>query len=139
MEKIFENESSRFYYDNNTRIFKAEFFGIVNVEKILEAFGFVIKNSEKFDTLAVLTDLRELKGTFTMLMDYFENQLFPYLASKGILCDAVILNQDAFTQFSVFKLVRTINLLQIKGFEDEESALEWINNIISENNAKNNK
>ena len=130
MKLIFENESVKFFYDDETRIFRANFYGAVNIEKITEAFNFIISNPNKLNTIAVLSDLTNLKGTFTMLMDYFDDKLYPYLNSKGILCDAIILNDDVFTKFAVKKLETAIDYIKIKTFKDEDSAMKWINSII---------
>ncbi len=130
MNLLFENESVKFYFDPETRIFRANFYGTVNMKNITEAFNFVISNPSKTKTRAVLSDLTNLQGTFTMLMEYFETKLYPYLNSKGILCDAIILNNDVFTKFSVKKLENTIDYIKIKQFNDESSAMNWINSII---------
>jgi len=126
MDLIFENKSVKFYFNNETKIFKASFFGVVNIQLITEAFEFIISNPSDLGTKAVITDLTKLKGTFTMLMDYFEDNLYPYLNSKGIICDAIVLNKDIFTKFSVKKLENAIDYIQIKTFTDEDEALAWI-------------
>lgn len=131
MDLIYENNSVKFYFDSETRIFRANFYGAVNMDNIIKAFNFIISNPNELSTVAILSDLTNLKGTFTMLMDYFEEKLYPYLNSKGILCDAIILNDDAFTKFSVKKLEGKIDYIKIKQFKDEKSAIKWINHIIN--------
>ncbi len=131
MEKIYENEVAKFYHDKTKKIFRAEFFGVVSPERALEAFNYAIKNFHKYPTKAILSDLTHLRGTFTMLLDFFDAQLFPFLAANGVLCDAIVLNNDAFTTFSVYKMAQTINNVQIKSFNNEEEAMKWIENIIN--------
>ena len=133
MNLIYENDSVKFYFDPETRIFRANFYGLINMPNIIEAFNFIISNPSDLNTVAILSDLSQLKGTFTMLMDYFEDKLYPYLDSKGILCDAIILNHDVFTRFSVKKLESTIDYIKIKQFKSEEEALDWIHTVIKEN------
>jgi len=130
MELIYENESVKFYFDSEKQIFRANFYGSVIMDNITEAFNFIISNPKDLNTLAILSDLTNLKGTFTMLMDYFEDKLYPYLNSKGILCDAIVLNNDAFTKFAVNKLKSSIDYIKIKQFTDETDAMNWINSII---------
>jgi len=130
MNLIYENESVKFYFDSDTKIFRADFYGVVIMNNITEAFNFIITSPNNLNTKAILTDLTNLKGTFTMLMNYFEDKLYPYLNSKGILCDAIVLNNDAFTKFAVKKLENAIDYIKIKQFKDEESAMKWINSII---------
>ena len=130
MNLVYENKSVKFFFDNETKIFRAEFYGLVNIQLITEAFAFIISSPSDLGTKAVITDLTNLKGTFTMLMDYFEETLYPYLNNKGILCDAIILNEDVFTKFSVKKLESTIDYIQIKTFTDESKALDWIKTFL---------
>ncbi len=134
MTPIYENKSVKFFFDPETRIFRANFYGLVEMNSIIEAFNFIISNPKPMNAVAVLSDLSNLKGTFTMLMDYFEDKLYPFLNSRGILCDAMILNSDVFTKFSVKKLETAIDAIKIKSFENEESAIQWINFIIKKQN-----
>ena len=133
MNLLYENDSVKFYFDSETRIFRANFYGRLNMNNVIEAFNFIISNPSELNTIAILSDLRELKGTFTGLMDYFEDKLYPYLNSKGILCDAIILNDDVFTKFAVKKLESAIDYIKIEAFNNEDSAMEWINSILSQN------
>lgn len=133
MELLFENESTRFYYDKETRISKMAFFGLVDMPKIMEAFKFIVDSKDKLNSKAVISDLRDLRGTYTMLIDYLDENLYPFLAAKGVLCNALIINSDAFIKFSTKKLSKTINSVQIKSFEDFESAEKWVNSVIAAN------
>lgn len=130
MVLVYENESVKFYLNNENKVFRAEFYGAVDMKRIIEAFDFVVSSPENMDTKAIITDLTKMEGTFTMLMNYFETKLYPYLQMKGVLCDAIITNKDVFTKFSVKKLGLSIDYVKIKAFTDEKSANEWIDSIL---------
>lgn len=99
----------------------------------MKAFKFIVDNKDNLNSKAVISDLRDLRGTYTMLIDYLDENLYPFLAAKGVLCNALIINSDAFIKFSTQKLSKTINSVQIKSFEDFESAEKWVNSVIAAN------
>ena len=132
-QEVFTNKNVKFYFDKDTQIFSAVFQGLVNMNNILEAFDYVIKKGSSIPTKIVLSDLTALKGTFTMLLDYMQNNLYPYLASKGVVANALIINPslDPFVKFSVRKLSKLDLGVEIEVFEDKESADKWIDEILN--------
>lgn len=132
MDLVYENNSVKFFFDEKSGIFKAVFIGKVNMENTVTAFNYVLSNPNKFSTKAIISDLTKLQGTFTMLLDYLDEKLYPYLSSKGVLCDAIVLNNDAFTKFSVIKLEKTISNFIIKSFTSLDAAEKWVQKIIED-------
>ncbi len=132
MREIFKNKSAKFYFDQQSQVFKAIFYGLVNMKNILEAFDYVIKNGASIPTKVIISDLTGLTGTFTMLLDYMEKDLYPYLSSKGVIANALVISPelDPFIKFSVLKLAKLDLGVKIEVFEDVESAEQWINKFL---------
>jgi len=101
------------------------------MDNIIEAFTYVMQNTDKFTTKGVVSDLSNLSGTFTMLMDFFEQKLYPYMINKGISCQAFVLNSDAFIKFSHRKLTNSVkDQIQTKVFENIDDAESLVLSVI---------
>jgi len=97
------------------------------MEEILKAFKFIMENGSKIKSFAVISDLTQSSGTYTMLIDYLRDNIYPLITQKGIKYNALILNSDAFIKFSTKKLMENIKNIELKTFENEKDAFDWIN------------
>ncbi len=131
MIQIFKNSCVQLFYYPELKISRINYTGIVDMEAMLEAFKFMIENGSKTESLAVIGDLTQLRGTYTMLLDYLKENVYPYMEEKGIKYNALILNTDGFIKFSTRKLMEHINNVEIKAFDNEEKAFDWVMEKIS--------
>lgn len=127
MVQLFKNNSVELFYFPELRISKINYIGIINMEEILKAYKFIIEHPTLTQSFAVVSDLSRAEGTYTMLLDYLRDNVFPFIAQKGIKYNAMILNSDPFIKFSTKKLIENIKDVEIKAFENEKDAFEWIN------------
>jgi hypothetical protein len=126
MELIRENSYVKSEYDAERQIIYTKYFGTVNTEKSIEVLEAMLDFSQKNKIRAMLVDISELKGTFTMLNKWFEKNFFPPMIKQGMKCNAVIVSQDVFSQFAVNDLQKRIDTFEMQTFDDYKSGEDWL-------------
>lgn len=127
MIQVFKNDSVELFYYPELKISRINYTGIVNMEEIIEAYKFIMEKNSKAESFAVIADLTHLRGTYTMLINYLKDTVYPFMAQKKIRYNAIISSSDIFIKFSTRKLIENIKNVELKIFENEKDAFAWIN------------
>lgn len=126
MELIVENKFGSAYYDPGTKIIYSRYYGIVNVELALEILEAQKKFGLENGAKAICADLSELKGTFTMVNEYLTTEFFPPLIQQGLICNAIAVSPDIFSQFATKDLIKKMGSFELQTFGDLDEAKSWV-------------
>jgi hypothetical protein len=131
---IYENKFGKAEYDEPNKIVRTQYIGIANTEAIIDYLSKVITYSETHPIKHGVTNLSQLKGTFTGAMDFIEGQFYPKMIQNGLLTYAMVISNDVFTKFSADQLTKKIEgKLDWQIFSDINEAEEWTCKQIKKN------
>ncbi|MFO7658746.1 MAG: hypothetical protein R6W78_16925 [Bacteroidales bacterium] len=131
MEKIIRNELGSVSFDKEKKILFEEFSGRVHIEKAKEIFSKELQFAEKHKILGICSDITNLVGTFTHFNTFFQNDYFPTLIQKGLVCNCIIVSNDIFTQFATENLITRLGNFEIKTFNNKEEGCKWVEDMIA--------
>lgn len=131
MEKIFENEFGKAFYDKESKIVHESYSGVVNPELAMEVIQAVKKFSETHRVIGDIINLTEVRGTFTGLNEYLSKEFFPVLIERGCVAFAMILSTDVFTEFAANSLVSKLGAAELQLFNSLQEGNDWVNGRIT--------
>lgn len=126
MELIKENSFAKAEYNPTTCIVYSRYAGDVNVNKALEVLEAQLDFSKSHKVKAIQADLSGLKGTYTMLNEWLENNFFPVIIERGMICHAFIVSSDIFSEFATKDLIKRIGDFEMGTFNETKKSEEWI-------------
>jgi hypothetical protein len=131
MELIYENKYGKAEYDSTTKTVRTQYIGISMVEPIIDYLRKVIQFSQKYPIRHGVTNLTQMKGTFTGAMDFIENEFYPKMINNGLLTYAMVISNDIFTKFAAEELTKRIGgKLDWRVFSDLEEAEKWTKSMM---------
>jgi hypothetical protein len=126
MVLIYENKFGKAEYDETTRTVRTQYVGVAVPEAIKDYLSKVILYSEKQPIKHGITNLSQLKGTFTGALDFIENEFYPKMIENGLRSYAMIISDDVFARFSADQLTKKIEgKLYWQVFSTPEDAENW--------------
>jgi hypothetical protein len=126
MEHIYENKYGKAEYDRATKTVRTQYVGVAITESIIDFLSMIVLYSEKNKIEHGITNLSQMKGTFTAAMDYLENEFYPKLIENGLLTYAMVVSSDIFTKFAADQLTKKIGgKLDWQVFSSIEEAEKW--------------
>ena len=132
MELIYENKYGKAEYDRAARIVRTQYTGVAVTEAIKDYLSKVILFSEKQPIRHGITNLTQLKGTFTGAMDFIENEFYPKMIDNGLQTYAMVISNDIFTKFAADQLTKKIGgKLDWRVFSSIEDAEKWTGSMIA--------
>ena len=114
-------------YDKINRIIFEEYKGIVNVKAALDILRKCMAFSEKHKVLGTFSDLSEVKGTYTMLNKFFEEEYMPVMISRGLKYSGIVVSNDIFTQYATTDIIQRLGTFEIQTFGSVDTGKAWIN------------
>jgi len=130
MELIYENKYGKAEYDAATKTVRTQYIGISITEPIIDYLRKVIQFSENHPIRHGVTNLTQMKGTFTGAMDFIENEFYPKMIKNGLQSYAMVVSNDIFTKFAADQLTKKIGgKLEWQVFESLEAAEKWTNSM----------
>jgi hypothetical protein len=131
LQLIYQNKYGKAEYDASLQTVRTEYIGISNTDAIIDYLQKVIEFSETHSIRHGITNLVQLKGTFTGALDFIENQFYPSMINNGLISYAMIISSDVFTRFSADQLTKKIGgKLDWRVFSNLDEAENWTNGII---------
>ena len=125
MEVIYEAPSCKAVYKAENKRIHFEFNGYMNFEQATDMYKTVAEFMKSNQVQSFFNDLRELKGTFTKLTTWlFENMAG--VVSLGLKYDALVLNNDVFSQFAAEDFAKKITVLDFQIFHSMSDAEQWL-------------
>jgi len=126
MVHIYENKYGKAEYDPATKTVHTQYVGVAITESIIDFLSMIILYSEKHRIEHGITNLTQMKGTFTAAMDFLENEFYPKLIQNGLLTYAMVVSGDIFTKFAADQLTKKIGgTLDWQVFESLQEAEKW--------------
>ncbi len=131
MVLIYENKFGKAEYDEATKTVRTQYIGISMVEPIKDYLQKVIQYSEKHPIRHGITNLTQMKGTFTGAMDFIEGEFYPKMINNGLQTYAMVISNDIFTKFAADELTKKIGgKLDWQVFSSLEEAEKWTSSMI---------
>ncbi len=134
MEQIYKDETSLVEYDPENQILYIIFRGMVNLTNTMNVFDGILNFSREHVIQGIVTDIRELKGTFTKLNEYISQEGLPFLIQQGLLCNSITLSDDIFSQFATEDLIKKMDDFEMRTFNNHEEAIEWTKSKVNPEN-----
>jgi len=128
---IAENTMGSAHYDSKKQILHFEFHGIIYPKLGYEVFDAVLEFTKTHKVKGTFHELGKLEGTFAMMNEYFYTVFFPPMIAQVLLCSAVVVSKDIFTQFAVESLIQKMDDYVIQTFKNPEKGYEWVVNSIA--------
>lgn len=132
MIPIHSNNNGKSYYDSKKKIIHTIFFNNVKVEEGLEIFKAVLKFVETHEIYGLFVNTSELKGSFSMVVDYMIDVYYNILIKCGLRYNAIIVPQDVFSYFSTENLLQRLKSIEVKTFSNNKVGLEWLEEKVLE-------
>jgi hypothetical protein len=130
MELIYENKYGKAEYDRATKTVRTQYIGVSITEPIIDYLSKVILYSEKQRIKHGITNLTQMKGTFTGAMDFIENEFYPKMINNGLITYAMVISNDIFTKFAADQLTKKIGgKLDWRVFSSLEEAEKWTSSM----------
>jgi hypothetical protein len=131
MELIYENKYGKAEYDHANRTVRTQYVGIAITESIIDYLEKVILYAEKHPIKHGVTNLSQMKGTFTGALDFIENIFYPKMIKNGLRTYAMVVSDDIFTKFAADQLTQKISgKLDWRVFSSLEEAEKWTSSMI---------
>jgi hypothetical protein len=126
MELIYENRYGKAEYDASTRTVRTQYVGVAIPDQIIDYLSKVVVFAEKKPIRHGITNLTQLKGTFTGALEYIENEFYPKMIKNGLVSYSMVVSNDVFTRFSADQLTQKIGgKLDWQVFSSLEAAEKW--------------
>lgn len=132
---IFQNKLSTVEYDAEREMITYLQHGITKKKLLLEQLEAVLKFSKTSPVTSVIADIRNQLGSFKSVFNFLDNEYYPTLKSRGLICKTFIVNEDIINNFLANEIISGLNKHGIEAaiFSDSDLASEWINNQVKMN------
>lgn len=114
------------WYDEEKMILHDVYEGMVNAELSMEVFREQLRFAKDNKIIGGLTDITKLKGTFTNLNEYLEQEYLPFLIERGFVALAMVVSHDIFSQYAAKDLVQRMEGFELHIFENYNEAESWL-------------
>jgi hypothetical protein len=125
MKVIFDGKSCKAEYIADKQRVYFTFLGYPNLDEAKEMYLKVFECMKLNRVIGFLSDLREMKGTFTSMNDFLVDTFRPAV-ELGFRHSAMVLNNDIFTGFATNDLIKKSKIVQIQVFNSVENAQTWL-------------
>jgi hypothetical protein len=125
MELIFEGKTCKSEFLQDKKRIYITNYGYINLDENKEMYLKILKFMREHNVIAFLHDLRELKGTFTQLNDWVI-EAFKGESKLSIKSNALILNNDIFTEFATQDIISKVKSIEYQIFKNLTEAEEWL-------------
>lgn len=126
MKIIEENAFSKAEYDEQSKIVYGKYVGVVDVEKSKQTFQAIVAFAKVTPVVGTCSDISDLKGTYSMLVGYIVEHVFPPLIENGLKKSAIVVSSDVFTLFATEHLLEEIPSHELQIFETVDEATKWL-------------
>lgn len=122
---LFDGKTCKAEYIAEKKTVLYTIIGYINVEENKEMYLKVFEFMKSNLTIAFMHDFKQMRGTFTQMNDWIV-ELFRPATQLGLKYEAMILNDDVFTQFAANDVIKKVTIVQIQVFKTREDADKWI-------------
>jgi len=119
-------------YLEDKKIIVSAYKGRVDIDMSFDHLAKVIEFYKHNEVRAAIIDLRELYGSFAVVMDYLGKAFYPIAIKSGLKAQAYILKNDLIIENLASKLQMLTKKFNVEArtFYTKEEANQWINSII---------
>lgn len=130
---IEKNSFSHSYYDNEEKIINFKIWGDIDFNSTKAVLRGQIEFAQDHKVLGICTDISELNGTIAPISGFIATEYFPTLISLGLLCNAIIVSREIFSQVAAKDLIKKMDSYGIKLFFEDHEAEQWLKHSITQN------
>jgi hypothetical protein len=130
METIFKGSHVTLSYDGGKKILYYEYKGTVLVDKGIEGLKKTMEFASKRSVKGILSDLTEMSGSFTNANEFLENEYYPYMIQRGLVCNAFVVSNNVFTKFATDQLIKRMGSFELRTFNNVPEAQKWVESKI---------
>jgi len=128
-ETQIKDDFTELLIDKKNKILMSKRFGYPTEEKVKKSLENSLELIEKYSITKIITDLRQVKGTWTMATDWVAQNWFPRAIKAGLKYIAYIYPPDVFGQFSLKNLIKKSENYTLQVFKDLNKAYDWLISI----------
>jgi predicted AlkP superfamily phosphohydrolase/phosphomutase len=125
MELIFNGKTCKSEFIQDKQRICIMNYGYINLDENKAMYKEILSFMRTHSVVAFFHDLRELKGTFTQLNDWLI-EAFKSEGSLSIKHDALVLNDDIFTEFATQDIIKKVKSVEYQIFKSAIDAEEWL-------------
>jgi hypothetical protein len=103
--------------------------GYPNDEKLKKSLNQSLACIQQYQCPNIISDIRQVKGTWTATNDWIANDWFPRAIKAGLKNIAYIYPPDVFGQFAIQDLIKKTPHYTSQVFKDPTDAKTWINSL----------
>ncbi len=122
---LFEGRTCKAEYLPEKKMVLYTISGYINIEEnktmYLQVLDFMKTNS----IIAFMHDFKQMKGTFTQMNTWLVETFRP-ATQLGLKYEAMILNDDVFTEFAANDVIKKATVVQFQVFRNRADADKWI-------------
>lgn len=130
MKLIFDGKTCKSEYIQEKQRICIRNYGYINLEENKAMYKEILKFMRSHTVVAFFHDLRELKGTFTQLNDWLI-EAFKSDSNQNIKHDALVLNDDIFTEFATQDIIKKVKTIEYQTFKSTIDAEEWLDSKLN--------
>lgn len=126
---FYQDEFIDIYYHKTEKYIYTLRKGYPSDEKIKLSLNKTLELLEKEHFTKIISDMRAIKGTWTMSNSWIGNVWMPKAIAAGLKNVAYIYPPDVFSQFALQDLVRRNDQYTMKLFNNPDEAQQWIQSV----------
>jgi len=130
---IEKNSFSQAFYNSDEKIVYFKIWGEADIYQTKLVLQSQIDFASAHKILGICTDLSELTGTIAPMSGYIASEYFPALIANGLVCNAIIVSRDIFSQIAAKDLIKRMGNYGIKLFFEDLEAEQWVRTTVLQN------
>lgn len=121
---IFEGTTCKAEYIEDKQLVYFDLIGFANVDEYKSMLIKVLNFMKLNKVRAFVHNYKPMKGTFANLNDWIMSEIVP-ATELGLKGDAMIVNDDIYSSFSIRELILKTENIKLKFFKNRIEAEEW--------------
>jgi LytTr DNA-binding domain len=117
-------------YDERGFVY-ANWKGYVSVEQVKEGVEKILNLHIQYHCHRLINDNRELFGSWTQCIRWFETDFMPRAIATGLEKIAFIYSRDPSARYSVDRFLEVNDQYSAQTFEDHRTAIDWIMGVVA--------
>jgi len=129
---IYTDKISKIEYDAKSQNITYFEHGFANKNLLIAQFNSVLEFSNTNPVTSIITDFRQLQGSFKNIFSYLNEEFYPALKAKGLKCQAFIVSEDIINNYLTNELISGLlkkHQVYAAKFSTTYAASKWISSI----------
>ncbi len=130
---ILKNKGGVSSFDEGSKIVTSVYKGRASIFLAKEHLRALMEFYNSEEAVGAIVNISGIYGSFSKLLDYLEDEFYPYVQSKGLKAQAYVVSDDLILS-NLSKRLSSIVALQniaVKIFKDEIEAEKWLKTCLS--------